>query len=108
MSVSVNHSVQNQHVWQRELEQVNSAKERVKTDRMEGHGAESDGDIKETVDIRVSSQRPMESKQDGREISDAEEAKNSVEDIVGLINSESESAHQAHNLNPGSLLNLLA
>ena len=107
MNIILNNSVQNHAVWQKGAGQVNSAKERDKTDRPQGQGSDGARDIKETFDIRNSSQRSIESKQHGCEIKNAKEAEDSLEDVIGLINSESERAHQVHHLNPENLIHLL-
>ena len=107
MSTIINNPVQNLSVMQKEFEQPNSEKQRAKTENSQDY----DSDIgKDTVEIQDSSRRSIESNQDSNEIKGADEAQKSVEEVVGLINSESNKlqGEQVHKLDPGSIVDLLA
>jgi hypothetical protein len=84
-------------------------KERVKTDKPQGQDSDITQGTKDRVDIQNSSWGSIESNQGSNEIKDADEAQKSVKEIAGLIKSEGEksSAEQVHNLDPGSLIDIL-
>ncbi|MBL7180925.1 MAG: hypothetical protein ABIK98_02145 [Pseudomonadota bacterium] len=107
MSTTINNSVQNLSVIQKEFEQPNLEKQRVKTEKSQDYNSDI---AKDTVEIQNSSRGSIKSSQDSNEIKDAEEAQKTVEDVVRLINSESDKlqGEQIHKLDPGSIVDLLA
>ena len=107
MSIAINNSVQNITASPKETEQPNLVKERAKTEKLQGYDS---GIAKDTVEVQNSSRRSIESNQDGHEINNGDEAQKSVEEVIGLINSENgkSSMEEVHNLNPGNLVDLFA
>jgi hypothetical protein len=108
--MTIDNSVQNPIMSQMGPVQANSAKEQAKTEKPPDYDSNIAHEAKDTVEIQNSSQRSVESKKDSREISDGDEAQRAVEEVVGLINSEGgkSSAEQAHKLNSGGIVDLLA
>lgn len=110
MSTTISNSIQNLSVMQEEFEQPNLEKQRAKTEKSQDYDSGAAKNTEDTVEIQSSSQRLIESNQDSNEIKDADEAQKSVEEAVGLINSESDKLQvdQVHKLDPGSIVDLLA
>ena len=111
MSTITENPAQNLNVRQTETEQPDLVKERVKTDKLQDQDSDMAQVTKDRVDIQNSSLGSTEANQGSNEIKDADEAQKSVsvEDVAGLIKSEGgkASAEQVHNLNPGSLIDIL-
>ena len=107
MSTTISNSAQNLSVIKKEFEQPNLEKQRAKTEKSQDYDS---GIAKDTVEILNLSRGSIESSQDSNEIKDPDEAQKSVHEVVGLINSESgkSSVEQAHNLDPGNIIDLLA
>ncbi|GMQ79734.1 MAG: hypothetical protein BMS9Abin03_167 [Thermodesulfobacteriota bacterium] len=107
MSTTISNSVQNLSVIQEEFEQPNLEKQRVKTEKSQDY----DSDIaKDTVEIQNSSRGSIESSQDSNEIKDVDEAQKTEEEVVELIDSESDKLQgdQVYKLYQGSIVDLLA
>ena len=113
MSTRINNVVQNLSVMKKELEKPNKPntpnadKQTIKVDTSHLNDSEA---TRDTVVFQISSQPIAESKPDSYEIRDAEEAQQWLTDLIGEINSESgsSSARQVHDLNSGSIIELLA
>ena len=110
MSTTISNSIQNLSVMQKEFEQPNLEKQRAKTEKSQDYDSGTAKNTEDTAEIQSSSQRLIESNQDNNEIKDADEAQKSVEEVVELINSESDKlqGEQVHKLDPGSMVDLLA
>lgn len=110
MSTTISNSAQNLSVIQKEFEQPNLENQRAKAEKFQDYDSGTAKNTEDTVEIQSSSQHSIESKQDSNEIKDTDEAQKSVEEVVGLINSESDKleGEQVHKLDPGSIVYLLA
>ena len=110
MSTTISNSAQNLSVIQKEFEQPNLEKQRVKNEESYDYDSGTAKNTEDTVEIESSSRRSIEGYQSSSEIKDAEEAEKAVEEAVGLINSESDKLQggQVHKLNPESIADLLA
>lgn len=110
MNTIISNSVQNFSVTQKEFEQTNIDRQQVKAEKSQDYDSGSGQNTEDTVKIESSSRRSTEGYQGSSEIRDAEEAQKSVEETVRLIDSESNKLQmdQAHKLDPGSIVDLLA
>ncbi len=110
MSTTISNPVQHLSVIPKELEQPNLAKQESKTEKSQEQNPDIAQETKDSIEIGNTSQRSVKSKQDRDEIKDVDEAQKSVKEVVELINSESGNppVEQVHNLDPGSLVDLLA
>jgi len=110
MSTIISNSVQNFSVTQKEFEQTNIERQRVKAEKSQDYDSGTAKNTEDTAKIENSSRRSIEGYQGSSEIKDEEEARKSVEETVGLINSESNKLEvdQIHKLDPVSIVDLLA
>ncbi len=106
MITTINNPVQNHNVWQKKTEQ---SKQRVESEKSQEQDSGAPQDTKDTVEIQSSSGRSIESHQETNQIRNSDEAEQTVEETIGLISSQSEktSMDQVHDLNPGSLIDIL-
>ena len=109
MSTSINNPVQNHQVWQKEAERSNTAKQPSNTEKSREHDSAAAREAGDRVDIQDAARHAMESNRDTKEIRNADEAQKSVEEVVGLIQSEtgSSNAEKVHDLNPGTVIDIL-
>jgi hypothetical protein len=110
MSTIISNSVQNFSVTQKEFEQTNIERQRVKAEKSQDYDSGTAKNTEDTVKIESSSRRSIEGYQGRSEIKDEEQAQKLVEETVGLINSESNKLQmdQVHILDSGSIVDLLA
>ncbi len=110
MSTTMSNSVQNLSVIQKEFEQPNLEKQQASTEKSQDYDSGTAKNTEDTVEIQSSSRHLIESNPDSNEIKNADEAQKSVEEVVGLINSESDKlqGEQVHKLDPGRIADVLA
>ena len=110
MNSIINSTGQNLSVWQKKTEQANLPNQDAKAKQTQNEDSGIAQDSKDRVEIRNESPRSAVTEQKGNEIMDGDEAQQSVEKVVELFNTETgkSSVDQVHNLNPGSLIDVLA
>ena len=108
MDTTINNAVQNQ-VWPKEIAQSDSTKKQSKTEKAQDGDSAVAKEKKDAVEIQNASRRSTESTQNSKEITNPEEVQKSVEEVVGLIQSENGNINsdQVHDLNPGSVIDIL-
>ena len=109
MSTTINSPVQNHQVWQKEAERSHTAKQQSKSEISRGHDSALAQETRDKERTQNVSRPSSESKQVGTEIRDVDEAQKSVEEVIRLMKSEGgeSSANQVHDLNPGSIIDIL-
>lgn len=109
MNASISNSIQNLRLLQRETERPDPAKQREKPEEVDEQDSEIAKDPKDTVEIRDLTRFSTDSSPATHEIKDSHDAQRLVTEISELVNSEDgrPSAEQVHDINPGSLIDLL-
>ena len=111
MDSTINSPIQDLNVQQKKPEQPGLAKRGDKTGKPQRDDADISIDTIDTVEIQSSSRQSIEFKDDSNEIRDVEEAQNTKDEVIGLINNtegEKSPDEQVHSLNTGRLIDLLA
>ena len=110
MSTPINNAVQQLGLMKKEFEKSNKSIPEKQPINNETSKVDTGEYIDGSIVLEISSQGAVETKPETHEIKDAQEAQQLLSDVISDVSSENGKLqiNRVHNLNPGSVIDLLA